>query len=200
MGPWGDVCASRSTHITGDRNGHTKWSAVARPGKYDETGSCKVTVFMQHRSHLKQVSCETTICPGNRGACLRHNYPHTYVLYCNLYRNWHWHYMWFTVIDPWNCPCKATVLTHICLTLNSFCPTHETGHVKPLFCHRMALHGFYVGQPMKLPLYAKPVFAIHSHCMGLHWSTHETVYVKPASRQTLELHGAHPGRPIKLRM
>ena len=69
-------------------------------------------------------------------------------------------------IDPWNCPCKATVLTHIGLTLGSFCPTYETPHVKPLFCHRLAPHGIYVGQPMKLPLYAKPFFAIHSHCMG----------------------------------
>ena len=79
--PWGAyVCASQNTHITGDRKGHPKHSAVAGQGKYNETGSCKVIVFMEHRSHLKQVSCETTKWPGNSSTCSWQNYPHTYVI------------------------------------------------------------------------------------------------------------------------
>ena len=29
---------------------------------------------------------------------------------------------------------------------------HESSHVKPLFCHILALHGFHIDRPMKLPL------------------------------------------------
>ena len=66
--PWASWGANRNT------------SAVARPGKYDETGSCKVIVSMEHKMHLKEVSCEITKWPGNWSACLWQNYPHTYVL------------------------------------------------------------------------------------------------------------------------
>ena len=79
--PWGAyLCASRNIHITGDSKGHPNRSSVAKAGKYDETGSCKVIVFMPHRSHLKEVCCETTKRPGNWDTCLWQNYPHTYVL------------------------------------------------------------------------------------------------------------------------
>ena len=118
------------------------------------------------------------------------------MLYCNLYRNWHWHYMWFTVIDPWNCLCEAAVLTHICLTLNSFCWTHETAHAKSLFCHRMALHGIYVGQPMKLPLYAKPISAIHLHYMGFTLVVPWNCLCKASVSPTIRITRAHSGRPL----
>ena len=34
-------------------------------------------------------------------------------LYCNLSRNWHWHYMGFVSVGPWHCACKSIVLPHI---------------------------------------------------------------------------------------
>ena len=108
--PWGAyVCASRNTHITGDRKSHPKRSAVARPGKYDETGSCKVIAFMEHRNHLEQVSCETTICPWKKG------------------------YMFVTKLSPHICAYIAICAeTGIGITCASQWSTHETAHVKPL--------------------------------------------------------------------
>ena len=140
------------------------------------------------------------------------------MLYCNLYRNWHWHYMWFTVIDPWNYPCKATVLTHICLTLNSFCQTHERGNVKPLSCHRMALHGFTLVSPWNCPCtqshflqYIRIAWVYTGrpwNCLckasvspniritqGSPWSAHKTAHVKPFF-QTFALHGIHINQPM----
>ena len=178
--PWG-ACV-----ITGDRKGHPKRSAVARPGKYDETESCKVIAFMEHRSHLKQVSCETTICPGNRVRVCDKIIPTYICLYCNQCKNLHWHYMWFTVIDSWNCSCKATDLTHIGLTLGSFWPMKQSmwGHC---FVTDWRYIGFMFVSPWNYPC-MKRHFAIHS--------TNETSYVKPASCQPLELHRAHPGQPF----
>ena len=65
---WGaSVCVSRNTHITVDRKGHPNKSAGARPGKYAATGSCKLIVFMPHKSHLKQIGCETRKMARSQG-------------------------------------------------------------------------------------------------------------------------------------
>ena len=69
-----------------------------------------------------------------------------------------------TLVIPWNCPCKAIVLSHIGLTWGLHWSAHEIAHVKPLFCHILALHGVHIGRLMKLPIY-KPLFY---HTLVLH--------------------------------
>ena len=78
--------------------------------------------------------------------------PANMYLYYNLSRNWRWHYMGFTWVGPWNCSCKYIVLPHIGITWGVHWSSHETDHVKPLFCHTLALHGVYIDRPMKLPM------------------------------------------------
>ena len=90
--PWGAcVCASRNTNITGDSKGHLKQSAVARPAKYAETGSCK------YLCHAKVTWNKSVVRPRNGQetglrACDK-IIPTHMCLYCNLCRIWHWHYM-----------------------------------------------------------------------------------------------------------
>ena len=90
--PWGAyVCASRNTNITGDRKGHLKRNAVARPGKYAETGSCK------YLCHAKVTWNKSVVRPRNGQetgvrACDK-IIPTHMCLYCNLCRIWLWHYM-----------------------------------------------------------------------------------------------------------
>ena len=137
---------------------HHRWSqespqtiALARPCKYAETGSCK------NLCHTKVTWNKSVVRPRNGQKIGVHVcdkiIPTDMCLYCNMCRIWHWHYTWFTLIDPWNCSCNATVLQHIGLTLASFCSTDETAPVKPLFWHALALHWIYVGWSMKPPLY-----------------------------------------------
>ena len=52
----------------------------------------------------------------------------------------HWHYMG-SLVDSWNCPCKAIVLPHIGITWGSLWSAHEVAHVKPLVFHTW----YYVG-------------------------------------------------------
>ena len=160
--PWGAyVCASRNTHITGDRKAHPKWSAVSRQGKYAETASCN------YLCHAKVTWNKSLVRPRNgqeTGVRICDKIIPTHMcLYCNLYRIWH--YMWFTLIHQWNCHCHANVLPHNGLILGSFCSMDKTAPVKPLFCPTIALHGIYIGRSIKLSLYTKPLFC---HTFALH--------------------------------
>ena len=78
--------------------------------------------------------------------------PANVYLYCNLSRNWRWHYMGFTWVGSWNCPCKSIVLPHIGITWGVHWSSHGTAHVKPLFCHTLTLHGVYTDWTMKMPM------------------------------------------------
>ena len=96
--------------------------------------------------------------------------------------------MGFTLIGPWNCPCKAIVLPHIGITWGLHWSTHETAHINhrltthwyymrftlvgPWNCtwqatvfHTLALHGVYIGRLMKLP-----IKTLSCHILVLHGS------------------------------
>ena len=80
------------------------------------------------------------------------NIPAHMQLYCNLSRNWRWHYMAFTLVGPWNCPCEANVLPPIGITWSVHWSTHRISDVKPLFCQTLALDGIYSCRLKKLPM------------------------------------------------
>ena len=121
--------------------------------------------------------------------------------------------MEFTLIGPWNCPCKAIVLPLIGVTWGLHLSAHETVHVqpKPLFCHTLALHGVYIGRLMELPIWTTVLshigitwgllwlahqtakshcFSTHGHCMRFTLVDSWNCPYKPLSYHTLVLHGS----------
>ena len=74
---------------------------------------------------------------------------------------------------------------------------HVTVHVKPLFCHTLALHGPTLVVPCNCPCKAIVLPRI-GITWSLHWSVHETAYVKPLFCYSLALHGIYIGRFMKL--
>ena len=99
--------------------------------------------------------------------------PANMYLYCNLSRNWRWHYMGSTWVGPWNCLCKAIVLPHIRITWGLHWSAHGT------FCHTLSLHGVYIGRLMKLLIWTTVLPHI-GITWGLLWLAHGPLakYVK----------------------
>ena len=120
--------------------------------------------------------------------------------YINHCLTTHWYCLGLTLVGPWNCTWKATVLFHTlalhgvyigrlmkvpiyrhCLAThwNYRVPcwsAHEVAHVKPMFCHSLVLFGAPIGWPMKLPMFSN-CFAKHWHYMGFTLLAHETAHV-----------------------
>ena len=110
----------------------------------------------------------------------------------------HWHYMGFTLIGPWNCPCKA-IVCHTLALHGVYIGRLMNCPYKPLSCHTMVLHGVYSGWPMKL-LMKSHCFSTHWHCMGFtsvnSWKCPYKDTVLPHIRITW----FHAGQPMKLPM
>ena len=104
--------------------------------------------------------------------------------------------MGFTLIGPWNCPCKAVVLPLIGITWDLHWSIHETAHIN----HCLATHWCYMGFTLVGPwnFTWKPtafphigiawVLHLWTHLL---WLAHETAHKNPLFFHTLALHGVY---------
>ena len=125
--------------------------------------------------------------------------------------------MGFTLIGPWNYPCKDIVFPHIGIIWCLHWSNHETAYTNHCLAthwyymgvysgwpmnlhmksHCFSTHGVYIGRPMKRPM-QRHCLSTHWNCMVPGWSAHEVAHVKPLFCHSLVLHGAHINWPMKL--